>query len=181
MVLRVRKPGLTATVEERGTAIPTPSLGTIGRSGRTLGGNLAMGHRLLARIDGPDDLKTLTRKELTQLAQEVRDTIVSVIIERGGHLASNLGVVELTLALHRIFDSPTDSIVWDTTNQTYTHKMVTVGANSSRISASRGTYRASESPARALMTRSPPAMPGQACRSPSGSLPPRQASGRTRG
>ncbi len=84
-----------------------------------------MGHRLLARIDGPDDLKTLTRKELTQLAQEVRDTIVSVIIERGGHLASNLGVVELTLALHRIFDSPTDSIVWDTTNQTYTHKMVT--------------------------------------------------------
>ena len=51
--------------------------------------------------------------------------IISVITERGGHLASNLGVVELTLALHRVFDSPTDSLVWDTTNQTYTHKLVT--------------------------------------------------------
>ena len=55
----------------------------------------------------------------------MRDTIVSVITERGGHLASNLGVVELTLALHRVFDSPTDRIVWDTTNQMYTHKLVT--------------------------------------------------------
>ena len=62
---------------------------------------------------------------MDQVAQEARDTIISVITERGGHLASNLGVVELTLALHRIFDSPTDSIVWDTTNQTYTHKLVT--------------------------------------------------------
>ena len=59
------------------------------------------------------------------MAQEARDTIISVITERGGHLASNLGVVELTLALHRMFDSPRDSIVWDTTNQTYTHKLVT--------------------------------------------------------
>ena len=77
------------------------------------------------RIDEPGDLKALTYEELTQVAQEARDTIISVITERGGHLASNLGVVELTLALHRVFDSPTDSIVWDTTNQTYTHKLVT--------------------------------------------------------
>ncbi len=55
----------------------------------------------------------------------MRDTIISVITERGGHLASNLGVVELTLALHRVFDSPADRIVWDTTNQMYTHKLVT--------------------------------------------------------
>ena len=67
----------------------------------------------------------MTLEELTQVAQDVRDTIISVITERGGHLASNLGVVELTLALHRIFDSPKDSIVWDTTNQLYTHKLVT--------------------------------------------------------
>ena len=77
------------------------------------------------RIDEPGDLKALTYEELAQVAQEARDTIISVITERGGHLASNLGVVELTLALHRVFDSPTDSIVWDTTNQTYTHKLVT--------------------------------------------------------
>ena len=84
-----------------------------------------MSSRLLDRIDAPSDLKALTHAELAQVAQEARDTIISVITERGGHLASNLGVVELTLALHRIFDSPVDSIVWDTTNQCYTHKLVT--------------------------------------------------------
>ena len=80
---------------------------------------------LLDRIDAPSDLKTLAYEELAQVAQEARDTIISVISERGGHLASNLGVVELTLALHRVFDSPADAIVWDTTNQCYTHKLVT--------------------------------------------------------
>ena len=84
-----------------------------------------MSSRLLDRINAPGDLRALTHKELTQVAQEVRDTIISVITERGGHLASNLGVVELTLALHRVFDSPADSMVWDTTNQLYTHKLVT--------------------------------------------------------
>ena len=84
-----------------------------------------MASRLLDQIDGPSDLKALTHEELTQVAQEVRDTIISVITERGGHLASNLGVVELTLALHCVFDSPIDRIVWDTTNQCYAHKLVT--------------------------------------------------------
>ena len=84
-----------------------------------------MAGRLLDTIDAPSDLKPLTRRQLTQVAQEARDAIISVITERGGHLASNLGVVELTLALHRVFDSPTDRIVWDTTNQLYTHKLVT--------------------------------------------------------
>ena len=84
-----------------------------------------MSTRLLDHIDDPKDLKNLTHRELAQVAQEARDTIISVITQRGGHLASNLGVVELTLALHRVFDSPIDSIVWDTTNQTYTHKLVT--------------------------------------------------------
>ena len=84
-----------------------------------------MAPRLLDNIDQPDDLKSLSHDELAQVAQDARDTIISVITERGGHLASNLGVVELTLALHRIFDSPRDRIVWDTTNQLYTHKLVT--------------------------------------------------------
>ncbi len=81
--------------------------------------------RLLDRIDSPEDLKGLNYRELAQVAKEARKAIITVITERGGHLASNLGVVELTLALHRVFDSPKDSIVWDTTNQTYTHKLVT--------------------------------------------------------
>ena len=84
-----------------------------------------MSSRLLDSIDSPSDLKGLNRKELNQVASEIRETIISVITERGGHLASNLGVVELTLALHRVFDSPTDRLVWDTTNQMYSHKLVT--------------------------------------------------------
>ena len=84
-----------------------------------------MSDRLLDQIDEPGDLRTLTHEELAQVAQEARDIIISVITERGGHLASNLGVVELTLALHRVFDSPKDRMVWDTTNQLYTHKLVT--------------------------------------------------------
>ena len=81
--------------------------------------------RILDRVDQPADLKSLSRDEVAQVAREARETIISVISERGGHLASNLGVVELTLALHRVFDSPKDSLVWDTTNQMYTHKLVT--------------------------------------------------------
>ena len=80
---------------------------------------------LLDGIDSPSDLKALSDAELEQLAQEVREVIISVIVERGGHLASNLGVVELTMALHRAFESPRDSLVWDTTNQMYTHKLIT--------------------------------------------------------
>ncbi len=79
----------------------------------------------LERIEGPRDLKALSVEELGELAQECRDTIVETITKTGGHLASNLGVVELTLALHRAFDSPKDRIVWDTSNQCYTHKLVT--------------------------------------------------------
>ncbi len=80
---------------------------------------------ILDRIESPQDLKALSYRELAQLAQESRDTIIETITKTGGHLASNLGVVELTLALHRVFDSPKDRLVWDTSNQCYTHKLVT--------------------------------------------------------
>lgn len=79
----------------------------------------------LDRIDGPDDLKALNLDEVAELARECRELIVETITRTGGHLASNLGVVELTLALHRSFSSPKDRIVWDTSNQCYTHKLVT--------------------------------------------------------
>ncbi len=80
---------------------------------------------LLDKIDSPADLKKLTRQELKQLASEIREELVRVISTNGGHLASNLGVVELTLALHRVFDSPRDKIVWDVGHQAYTHKLLT--------------------------------------------------------
>jgi len=81
--------------------------------------------RLLDRIDSPSDLKGLKQKELKQLASEIREELVKTVTANGGHLASNLGAVELTIALHRVFDSPRDKIVWDVGHQSYVHKLLT--------------------------------------------------------
>ena len=80
---------------------------------------------LLSHIDSPADLRTLSAEELTTLCAEIREFIVSAVTTTGGHLGSNLGVVELTLALHRTFDSPRDVLLWDTGHQAYVHKLVT--------------------------------------------------------
>jgi 1-deoxy-D-xylulose-5-phosphate synthase len=80
---------------------------------------------ILDRINGPSDVKGLSRDELGQLCSELRELLVSKVSENGGHLASNLGVVELTVALHRVFDSPKDKIIWDVGHQSYVHKLLT--------------------------------------------------------
>ncbi len=80
---------------------------------------------ILDSIESPADLKGLDMKGLATLAGEIRKRIVDTVSRNGGHLASNLGVVELTLALHRVFESPGDSIVWDVGHQCYAHKLVT--------------------------------------------------------
>ena len=80
---------------------------------------------VLDRITGPRDLRDLTDAELDDLAAEIRDFLVRKVSRTGGHLGPNLGVVELTLALHRVFDSPQDRIVFDTGHQSYVHKIVT--------------------------------------------------------
>jgi 1-deoxy-D-xylulose-5-phosphate synthase len=80
---------------------------------------------LLERIHSPADLKTLSRPQLDQLAAEMRHAIIQTVARRAGHLAPNLGVIELTLALHRVFDSPRDKIIWDVGHQSYPHKLVT--------------------------------------------------------
>ncbi len=80
---------------------------------------------ILEHIDSPADLRTLTPDELDLLSQEIREFIVEAVTATGGHLGSNLGVVELTLALHRTFDSPRDLLLWDTGHQAYVHKLVT--------------------------------------------------------
>jgi 1-deoxy-D-xylulose-5-phosphate synthase len=81
--------------------------------------------RLLDTIDTPRDLRKLDRKQLPQVAQEIRDTIIDVVSRVGGHFGGNLGVVELTLALHYMFDTPRDQIVFDTGHQSYPHKLIT--------------------------------------------------------
>ena len=80
---------------------------------------------LLSTISGPDDLAGLTYEELDALAVEIRELIVSSVSKTGGHLGSNLGAVELTIALHRVYESPQDIMLWDTGHQTYVHKMLT--------------------------------------------------------
>ncbi|MCJ8504797.1 1-deoxy-D-xylulose-5-phosphate synthase [Kocuria flava] len=80
---------------------------------------------VLERVSGPEDLAGLSRAELTELAAEIRDFLVTHVSATGGHLGPNLGVVELTVAVHRVFDSPRDSIVFDTGHQSYVHKLLT--------------------------------------------------------
>src|SRR5688572_26346658 len=81
--------------------------------------------RLLDTIDSPADLRKLDYEQLDQLAAEIRQFIVESVAVTGGHLGSNLGAVELTLAVHRVFDSPRDILLWDTGHQAYVHKIVT--------------------------------------------------------
>ena len=80
---------------------------------------------LLNKIDSPKDIKNLNYDALKELAQEIRDYMIEVISKNGGHLAPNLGVVELTLALHKVFNCPKDKIIWDVGHQSYIHKIIT--------------------------------------------------------
>lgn len=80
---------------------------------------------LLSQIQGPSDLADLTNDQLTQLSAEIREELIETVTKTGGHLGPNLGVVELTIALHRVFESPKDTILWDTGHQSYVHKLLT--------------------------------------------------------
>ncbi|MEU3959382.1 1-deoxy-D-xylulose-5-phosphate synthase [Streptomyces buecherae] len=85
----------------------------------------ASGTPLLDRISGPADVRGLAAHELPALASEIREFLVEAVSKTGGHLGPNLGVVELTIALHRVFDSPRDRLLWDTGHQAYVHKLLT--------------------------------------------------------
>jgi 1-deoxy-D-xylulose-5-phosphate synthase len=80
---------------------------------------------ILSRIKGPQDLKKLNKRELRELATQIREVIIKTVSRTGGHLAPNLGVVELTIALHRALDCPRDKIIWDVGHQCYVHKLLT--------------------------------------------------------
>lgn len=84
-----------------------------------------MSELLLPHINSPEDLKRLSIQQLTELAGEIRHRIIEVMAKNGGHLASNLGSIELTIALHKVFNSPDDKFIWDVSHQTYTHKILT--------------------------------------------------------
>jgi 1-deoxy-D-xylulose-5-phosphate synthase len=79
----------------------------------------------LDKVNSPEDIKKMSINEMDILAKDIRKFLVRSISKTGGHLASNLGVVELTLALHKVFNSPTDKIIWDVGHQSYVHKIIT--------------------------------------------------------
>src|SRR5437763_12892024 len=95
------------------------------KSNSSEGSGPAAPKRLLDGIRSPDDIKALREQDLPQLAQEVRDELISVLSKTGGHLGPNLGVVELTIALHRVFSTPKDKFLFDVSHQGYVHKMFT--------------------------------------------------------
>lgn len=88
---------------------------------------------LLTRVNGPADLASFTTAELVGLAEEIRAFLIASVSKTGGHLGPNLGIIEVALAVHRVFDSPRDTIVWDTGHQTYVHKLLTSRKDFSRL------------------------------------------------
>ncbi len=80
---------------------------------------------MLEKIQKPNDIKKIPADQLPALAEEIREFIIESLSKTGGHLASNLGVVELTIAMHRVFDLPKDKLIWDVGHQSYTHKILT--------------------------------------------------------
>ena len=83
------------------------------------------GYQYLNKINSPEDVKALESKQLPLLAEDIRAFLVHTVEESGGHLASNLGVVELSIALHRVFSTPHDHIIFDVGHQSYVHKLLT--------------------------------------------------------
>ncbi|MGD9485675.1 1-deoxy-D-xylulose-5-phosphate synthase [Streptomyces sp. TRM70308] len=108
------------------------------RRPETAGSEPARGRPLLARVQGPRDLDGLSPQQLDQLAAEIRSFLVQSVARTGGHLGPNLGVVELTIALHRVFHSPSDKVLFDTGHQSYVHKLLTGRQDFSRLRARGG-------------------------------------------
>ena len=82
-------------------------------------------YKYLGKVNSPSELKNLTIEEMTALCSEIRKELIFTVTKNGGHLASNLGVVELTAAIHRVFDLPEDKLIFDVGHQSYVHKLLT--------------------------------------------------------
>ena len=88
--------------------------------------------KIIRQINFPNDLRKLNREQLSQVSNELREELINVVSETGGHLGAGLGVVELTVALHYVFDTPKDKLVWDVSHQCYPHKILTGRKNKIR-------------------------------------------------
>ena len=132
-------------------------------------------YKLIESIRDPADLRKLSRSDLHQLADEMRRFLIESVSKTGGHLSSNLGTVELTIALHYVLNTPYDRLVWDVGHQTYTHKVLTGRREAmAKLRMWQGLSRISATRPRANTTRSAPptpaprSVPRSAWRSPLG-------------
>ncbi len=132
---------------------------------------------LLGSIRSPRDLDDLTPQQMVELAAEIRRFLVASVAKTGGHLGPNLGVVELTLAMHRVFDSPKDPIIFDTGHQSYVHKLLTGRQDFSHL-RERGGLAGYPSAASPSTTSSSPPTRRRRCRGPTGSRAPSSSAGR---
>jgi deoxyxylulose-5-phosphate synthase len=114
---------------------------------------------LLDRVQSPADLKGLSNAELRQVADELRAETISAVSVTGGHLGAGLGVVELTVAIHAVFNTPKDKLIWDVGHQCYPHKILTGRRDRIRTLRAGGGCRASPSGRRAPTIRSGPRIP----------------------
>lgn len=105
---------------------------------------------LLDRLKLPQDLKKLSFRQLEALCAEIRSVLIHTVSKTGGHLSSNLGVVELTVALHKTFDAPKDQIVWDVGHQSYTHKILTGRKNKMNTLRQKGGLSGFPKPAESI-------------------------------
>jgi len=121
---------------------------------------------VLASLNGPRDLRKLNEEQLLELCADIRGTIIGTVAKTGGHLGSSLGVVELTVTLHRLLNSPTDKIVWDTGHQAYAHKLLTGRLEKFDTLRSLKVLAVSRGAAKARTTSSTAATPEQVSRSP---------------
>ena len=116
-------------------------------------------NKFLDKINSPADVKKLSVPQLEQLAKEIRQLLISVISHTGGHLAPNLGVVELTLALHKVFNTPEDKIIFDVGHQAYIHKIITGRRSNFLRCVNTAVFPASPNAAKASMMLSVPVIP----------------------
>ncbi len=132
---------------------------------------------LLKKIKSPADVRKLGEPELNELCDELREFLLNSVSKTGGHLASNLGVVELTVAIHRVFDTSKDRLVFDVGHQSYVHKLLTGRSSKFETLREFGGLSVFRSPRRAFMTPSLPGMPPIPFPLPSAWLGPERFSG----
>ena len=118
---------------------------------------------ILDKVNSPEDLKKLNFKQLTELSEEIREFLIDKVSRTGGHLSPNLGVVELTIAMHYVFNCPVDNFIWDVGHQSYVHKILTGRKDMFDVLRKKRGFQVILPPGKADMIQSMPAIVQRPC------------------